>query len=98
MAKRVLIKILITTGRPTPLQRNNAQVIANSIINLKEKGLIFSPEDDPHILSELKRQGAGLQREEGEELRTGEEEGAGGGDEKKEGAGGREEKEVEEDN
>lgn len=44
------------------LQRNNAQVIANSIINLKDKGLIFSPEEDPHISAELKRQGAGLQR------------------------------------
>lgn len=44
-----------------PSQRNNAQVIADSILNLKHKELILSPEDDPHIASELKRQGGKLE-------------------------------------
>ena len=46
-------------------QRNNAQVIANSLLNLKEKELILAPEDDPHISSELKKQGAELKEGEG---------------------------------
>lgn len=45
------------------MQRNNAEVIADSIVNLKEKQLIFSPEDDPHISSELREQGAELREE-----------------------------------
>ena len=36
-------------------------MIADSLLNLKEKRLIFAPEDDPHISSELRRQGAGLE-------------------------------------
>lgn len=53
-------------------QRNNAQVIADSLINLKQKGLIFAPEDDPHISAELKRQGAKLEQplEEAEPRKT----------------------------
>ena len=42
-------------------QRNNAQVIADSLINLKEKGLRSMPVDDPHVSSELRRQGAELE-------------------------------------
>ena len=47
-------------------------MIADSIMNLRDRNLILAPEDDPHIASELKKQGAGLQegagssREEGE--------------------------------
>ena len=38
-------------------------MIANSILNLKEKRLILSPEDDPHISSELREQRVGLSEE-----------------------------------
>ena len=36
-------------------------MIADSIMNLRDRNLILAPENDPHIASELKRQGAGLQ-------------------------------------
>jgi hypothetical protein len=45
------------------LQRNNAEVIANSILNLREKKLINAPEEDPHISSELRNQGVELMDE-----------------------------------
>ena len=41
-------------------QRNNADVISESILNLKKQGLITAPEDDPHVSSELRQQGAPL--------------------------------------
>jgi hypothetical protein len=41
-------------------QRKNADVISNSILNLKKQGLITAPEDDPHVTSELRQQGAPL--------------------------------------
>ena len=41
-------------------QRTNADVISESIINLNKEGLIKAPEDDPHVTSELRRQGAPL--------------------------------------
>ena len=44
-----------------PPQRNNAQVIADSILTLQKNRLISSPEDDPHVSSELKAQGATLE-------------------------------------
>ncbi len=42
-------------------QRNNARVIADSILNLNEKKLISNPRDDPHVTSELRTQGAPLE-------------------------------------
>lgn len=53
---------------PCSAQRNNAQVIADSLINLKQKELILSPEDDPHVSAELRRQGAELEPSKGAEL------------------------------
>ena len=37
-------------------------MIADSLVNLRDKGLILAPEDDPHIASELKTQGAELKK------------------------------------
>ena len=42
-------------------------MISDSIINLKEEGLITAPEDDPHVTSELRNQGAPLEASENEE-------------------------------
>jgi len=39
-------------------------VIANSILNLKEKGLITSPEEDPHIVEQLGEAGRTLRESE----------------------------------
>lgn len=55
--QRAIPIFMVTSGG---YQRNNAQVIADSILNLKKNELIFSPEDDPHIGSELRAQGATL--------------------------------------
>ncbi len=41
-------------------QRNNARVIADSILNLNKEKLISNPSDDPHVTSELRTQGAAL--------------------------------------
>ena len=41
-------------------QRNNARVIADSILNLKNEGLIDSPENDTHLTSELRTQGVSV--------------------------------------
>ena len=47
---------------PSLPQRNNADVISESILNLKNEGLITAPEDWTHIhvTSELQQQGAPL--------------------------------------
>ena len=37
-------------------------MISESILNLKEERLITAPEDDPHVASELRNQGAPLHR------------------------------------
>ena len=42
-------------------------MISDSIINLKNEGLITAPEDDPHVTSELRNQGAPLEASENEE-------------------------------
>ena len=53
----IIFMTCIISALTLPLmQRNNAEVIADSILNLREKQLIFSPEDDVHISSELKEQ------------------------------------------
>ena len=49
-------------------------MIANSILNLKEKGLITSPEEDPHIVEQLGEAGRTLRESEVEP------DGGGGGD------------------
>ena len=49
-----------THTHPPPVQRNNADVISESILNLRKQGLIKAPEDDPHVTSELRNQGAPL--------------------------------------
>ena len=41
-------------------QRNNARVIADSILNLKKERLIDSPENDAHVTSELRNQGVSV--------------------------------------
>lgn len=51
-------------------QRNNADVISESILNLKEKGLITAPEDDPHLTAELRKQGAPLPTFDADPLET----------------------------
>ena len=51
-------------------QRNNADVISESILNLKERGLITAPEDDPHLTSELRKQGAPLPASDVDHLET----------------------------
>ena len=48
------------------LQQNNALVMANSILKLKENGLITSPEEDPHIVEQLGEAGRTLRESEGE--------------------------------
>lgn len=48
-------------------QQNNARVIADSILALREERLISDPSDDPHITSELRKQGAALTGGEGSE-------------------------------
>ena len=57
-------------------------MIANSILKLKENGLITSPEEDPHIVEQLGEAGRTLRESEGE--------GGGGGG----GGGGEREREV----
>ena len=42
------------------VQRNNARVIADSILALHRGNLISNPLDDPHVTSELQEQGASL--------------------------------------
>lgn len=48
-------------------QQNNARVIADSILALREERLISDPSDDPHITSELRKQGTALTGGEGSE-------------------------------
>ena len=45
-----LVKTLLTHTHHS--SENNAEVISDSIINLKKEGLITTPEDDPHVTSE----------------------------------------------
>ena len=42
-------------------------MISESILNLKKERLITAPEDDPHVASELEKQGALLRRTSEEE-------------------------------
>lgn len=47
----------------TPVQRNNARVIADSILNLHGKGLITAPSDDPTIAEQLGAEGYRVQQD-----------------------------------
>lgn len=43
------------------LQRTNARVIADSILNLRAKKLISAPNEDPHIVEQLRVEGITLE-------------------------------------